>query len=234
MLRITMQSNANATAHYFEEGHDYLAEGLEHVGGWGGQGAKLLGLDGPVGSREFAELCHNRHPDTGRKLTIGRKDSTRVGYDMTFSAPKSVTLALEVTQDARILEAFGQAVSDTLRDIEAEAVTRDQRGGEQRFVPADLVHATFVHRSARPVGGLPDPQLHAHAFVFNVSHAGGRWTTPELGNVKSQARSGRPCSPPGWPNRWWTWATGCVGRASSSRWRGSATSWWRRSPAARS
>ena len=33
-----------------------------------------------------------------------------------------------------------------------------------------MVWAEFIHTTARPVGGIPDPLLHAHCFTFNVTH----------------------------------------------------------------
>ncbi len=32
-----------------------------------------------------------------------------------------------------------------------------------------MVWAEFIHTTSRPVDGLPDPQLHAHVFVFNTT-----------------------------------------------------------------
>src|SRR5262249_44492269 len=33
----------------------------------------------------------------------------------------------------------------------------------------NLAYAEFIHHTSRPVDGVPDPQLHAHCFVFNCS-----------------------------------------------------------------
>ena len=183
MLRIRMQSGAAGVASYFADGHDYLTNDQERTGGWGGRGANRLGLSGEVDPKVFAELCYGRHQ--GKLLTATAH--TRTGYDFSFSAVKSVTLALEVTQDPAILAAFDNAVKETMRDIERDAVTRDRRGGELKELPAELIHATFIHRSARPVGGLPDCQTHSHTFVFNPCHAANRWTAVELGGVKADA-----------------------------------------------
>ena len=203
MLRITAQSDASAACRYFQAGaakdtrpgHDYHLEGHELTGQWGGQGAALFGLSGDVAEIDFRALAFNRDPRayradplTGAKVTPLDNASRRVGHDCTFSVPKSVTLAYELLQDDRILTAFRDSVAETMADIEADAIIRDQRGGETRHhKPGNLTHATFVHRSSRPVNGVPDCQLHAHVFVFNMARHRGRWTAVELGEVKANA-----------------------------------------------
>ena len=44
MLRITQQDNAKAAKQYYSSA-DYLSEGQEIVGSWGGEGARRLGLE---------------------------------------------------------------------------------------------------------------------------------------------------------------------------------------------
>lgn len=189
MLRITSQSNAAGACHYFDpKSHDYYLDGQELAGQWGGKGAKLLGLSGDVRPDDFKALAYNRNPETGRKLTARDHANRRVGHDLTFSVPKSVTLAFELLKDDRILNAFRESVFETMADIERDALTRDRRGGKEDLVqPDNLTHATFIHRSSRPVKGIPDCQLHAHVFVFNATKHDGRWTAVELGKVKAEA-----------------------------------------------
>ena len=47
MLRITQQSSPDVAKDYYASA-DYYAEGQENVGRWGGEGARLLGLEGEV------------------------------------------------------------------------------------------------------------------------------------------------------------------------------------------
>src|SRR6202041_2565819 len=92
------------------------------------------------------------------------------GYDFTFSVPKSVSLLYALTQDKPILEAFRGAVDETMQDIEAEMKTRVRKAGrDENRTTGNAVWAEFIHTTSRPVEGVPDPQLHAHCFVFNCT-----------------------------------------------------------------
>ena len=62
MLRITQQDSAkDAKRYYANGGADYYTEGQEIIGAWGGQGARLLRLEGRVDKDAFERLCDNRH-----------------------------------------------------------------------------------------------------------------------------------------------------------------------------
>ena len=188
MLRLTTHTNAAAASHYFEAGHDYLAEGQERVASWEGDAAKLLGLEGAVTKEHFRLLAEGKDPLTGETLLRAERAARRVGTDFSFSAPKAVTLALEFTGDTRILDAFRAAVSDTMRDIEAEMEARVRVCGQnENRVVGNAVWATFIHRTARPVDGVADPSLHAHAFQFNLvrDEAEAKWKAAEIGQIRS-------------------------------------------------
>ena len=172
MLRITQQSSpAAAKDYYTAAGADYYSEGQELVGRWGGEGARLLGLEGTVEQREFNLLCDNLQPHTGERLTLRTKDDRTVGYDFTFSVPKSVSLLYAMTEDEAVLDAFRQAMHDTMHDMETEMKVRVRKNGRNaERVTGNLTYAEFIHHTSRPVDGVPDPQLHAHCFVFNATY----------------------------------------------------------------
>src|SRR5258708_4700344 len=91
MLRIAQQGNAAAAKKYYSAA-DYYTEGQEIVGLWGGVGAKRLGLSGVIDKDSFELLCDNRDPRTKGPLTVRTKEERTVGYDFTWSVPKSVSL----------------------------------------------------------------------------------------------------------------------------------------------
>lgn len=189
MLRITVSTSAAGAKRYFTEGlarQDYYLEGEEIAGRWGGLGARLLGLEGAVHQRDFFALAENLHPGSGQTLTVRQKAGRRVGYDFTFSAPKSVSLLYGLTGDERIVGAFRGAVSATMRELEAEMQTRVRKGGAKGSrVTGNLAWAEFVHFTSRPVDGVPDPNLHAHCFAFNATYdrAERRWKAGEFGDL---------------------------------------------------
>jgi conjugative relaxase-like TrwC/TraI family protein len=169
MIRITQQDNAGAAKSYFSVA-DYYKEGQELVGLWGGKGADRLGLSGTVDKFSFERLCDNLHPKTGEPLTaITRADRT-IGYDFTFSVPKSVSLLYAMSDDQGIMDAFRAAVHETMTDIESEMKARVRKGGkDENRLTSNAIWAEFIHTTSRPVDGIPDPQLHAHCFTFNAT-----------------------------------------------------------------
>lgn len=193
MLRVVAHKSAAAARQYYSEGlrrEDYYAEGQEVAGKWFGKGAERLGLSGDVTPEAFAALVNNRHPGTGERLTQRTKADRRVGYDLNFHAPKSLSVLHALTKDADILKAFRSAVAETMAGIERQAVTRVSRSsGKTERTTANLVWAEFVHFTARPVGGVPDPHLHVHGFAFNgtFDEIEGRWKAVSWAGIKKDA-----------------------------------------------
>src|SRR5262245_62162735 len=102
MIRIRQQNSAQAAKEYYSKA-DYYSEGQEIVGSWGGKGATRLGLHGTVDKFSFERLCDNRNPQTGKALTVLTRGQRRVGYDFTFSVPKSVSLLYAMSGDQGIM-----------------------------------------------------------------------------------------------------------------------------------
>ena len=169
MLRVTQNNSAVGAKNYYATA-DYYSEGQELVGSWGGKAGKMLGLEGTVDKQAFDRLCDNLNPQTGKPLTARTREERTVGYDFTFSVPKSVSLLYARTGDGDILGAFRAAVDETMRDIESEMQTRVRvKGRDEDRTTGNMVWAEFIHMTSRPVEGVPDPQLHAHCFAFNAT-----------------------------------------------------------------
>src|SRR6202162_6294350 len=189
MLRIKPQSNAQAVRSYYTTA-DYYSEGQEIIGSWGGKGASRLGLDGMVDKFSFERLCDNLDPRTGEPLTVRTRTERTVGYDFTFSVPKSASLLYAMSGDQGIMDAFRSAVDETMREMEAEMKTRVRMGGkDEDRVTGNMVWAEFIHTTSRPVDGLPDPQLHAHVFAFNTTfdEEARRWKAAQFRELKRDA-----------------------------------------------
>jgi conjugative relaxase-like TrwC/TraI family protein len=191
MLRIIQSDNASAAKGYYTKADYYLAgEQQEEVGRWRGLGAAVLGLEGEVGHADFEALCENRRPGSRDRLTPRNDADRTVGYDFNFHVPKSVSLLHAMTGDERVLEAFRASVDETMREIEAEMKVRVRRDGQDADRTAgNMVWAEFIHHTARPVEGLPDPHLHAHCFVFNaaIDQVEGRWKAGQFRDIKRDA-----------------------------------------------
>jgi conjugative relaxase-like TrwC/TraI family protein len=189
MVRISQQDSASSAKRYYATA-DYYSEGQELVGSWGGNGATRLGLSGTVDKFSFERLCDNFHPQTGEPLTVRTRSERTVGYDFTFSVPKSVSLLYAMSGDQGILDAFRGAVDETMREMEAEMKTRVRKDFQDADrTTGNMVWAEFIHTTSRPVDGLPDPQLHAHVFVFNTTwdQDEERWKAGQFRELKRDA-----------------------------------------------
>lgn len=189
MLRIIQNSSSAGAKSYYSTA-DYYTEGQELVGQWRGRCAAALGLEGVIQAAQWDALCDNLHPETNQPLTLRRNETRRVGYDFNFHVPKSVSLLYGLTRDERLLDAFRDSVNATMEDMEAELQTR-VRKGDQNFdrVTGNMIWGEFIHFTARPINGVPDPHLHAHCFVFNATWdaAEKAWKAGQFAGLKRDA-----------------------------------------------
>lgn len=166
-------NNQYAAAHYFSAADDYYTK--EEPGIWQGQGAHNLGLTGAIDPAHFARLLAGQLPNGERIQTTFNHDKNkkRMGLDLTFSAPKSVSMQALIGGDQRVIEAHDRAVSHALQHIEKLAQTRKKiKGKSTRERTANLVIGKFRHELSR----AKDPQLHTHAIVLNMTQrADGAW-----------------------------------------------------------
>ena len=162
---------------------DYYLGGGEPPGRWRGEGAVALGLDGLVDQASFKDLLAGLRAD-GRELdrrSQTTNDRRVPGYDLTFSAPKSVSAlwASAPPETQRQIEiAFDMAINSTLSWLEKNVrLARRGRGGYRREF-AELVIAQFDHGTSRVAKGKGfEPQLHRHCVIANVCRGqDGRWS----------------------------------------------------------
>jgi len=164
-----IRNGANYLTHHLRK-NDYWAEGEKAVAGvWIGEGAKAMGLDGPVDEKAFDALRINRHPGSGEPLTP-RDQANRVAFfDIQLSAPKDVSVLAMVGGDTRVRTAFKESVEVVLVEMERYAAVRERRGNaassEQFNLTGNFVGAMFLHDTSRDL----DPQLHVHAVLANAS-----------------------------------------------------------------
>ena len=128
MLRVTPSVSVAAAKSYYTKSlsrEEYYSQDQEIVGQWFGKAADKLGLRGQVQQAQFEALCDNINPATGKKLTARTKSNRRVGYDLNFHCPKSVSLVYAHTKDDTILSAFRESVRETMQELEVEMQTRE-------------------------------------------------------------------------------------------------------------
>jgi conjugative relaxase-like TrwC/TraI family protein len=180
---------------------DYYSSAGEAAGWWAGLGAERLGLDGEVSGDDLRAVLAGIRPGTGGLTPNGETihpHPRRVpGFDLTFKAPKSVSVLYAVSDDPRvqgaIIEAGEAALRQTLAWVEREVMAVRRGTGNERFLAdlaakdpaaaeharirtergAELVAAVFRHRTSRS----GDPLLHWHVLVPNmVRGTDGRWS----------------------------------------------------------
>jgi conjugative relaxase-like TrwC/TraI family protein len=152
-------------------GDDYLTEHGQAEMIWHGHDAARLGLRGIVQKDDFRRLCEGKHPVSGGKLGVRESGPVkRVCYFGQISPPKDVSIAYLVGGDERIADWWKEAVSDTLKEIEAITAARVRKGGidNQDRYTGSMVAAVVTHEASRAL----DPQLHTHVCVMNATYDG--------------------------------------------------------------
>jgi conjugative relaxase-like TrwC/TraI family protein len=167
---------------------DKVAEGAEEYysgegeapGEWIGEAAARLGLDGEVGAEQLTAMLSGQNPVDGEPL-LGRQGvpgkGAVPGFDLTFSAPKSVSLLWSLGGPVAALEvqaAHREAAGAALSYMQREACWARRGAGGSEFVQGSgYLAAAYRHRSSRN----GDPQLHTHVLVANATQGpDGRWT----------------------------------------------------------
>ncbi|MEO0409439.1 MAG: MobF family relaxase, partial [Cyanobacteria bacterium P01_A01_bin.135] len=167
MLSLTVISANQGETYYTAENYYSTEENKAHSN-WLGRGARALGLSGQIQGDDFKNLLHGYSP-SGRSLS-GRKinpEKHRAGVDLTFSAPKSISLAALVGGNAALEQAHREAVARTMAVVEERYAQTRVRTAEGRKVitTGNLIVAQFHHDTSRE----KDPQLHTHCVVLNAT-----------------------------------------------------------------
>lgn len=178
---------------YANKKENYYSERGEVNGNWIGQLAEEWGLTGEVTSEQYERLVAGQDPNTGEQLirfvpsreavnNYGEEVTTsehRAGWDATFSAPKSVSLAALVGDDERVRVAHGESVEKALEVFESYIQARGG-GNKPAITTGKMIAAQFEHTAARPdhENGYAAPQLHTHVVIMNM-------TKTEQGEIRS-------------------------------------------------
>lgn len=156
MLSISNISAQQAGSYYAKDDYYVRNESGDH---WQGKIREELGLPEIVKKEDF------------NRLLAGKK---RAGFDLCFSAPKSVSIAYTLPEaKADMLAAHAAAVQKTLDLIEAREIgTRIWDGKKQNHVKTgQMIAGKFTHVVSRN----HDPQLHTHAVILNLTKNGSKW-----------------------------------------------------------
>ena len=156
---------------------DYYTDGGEPQGNWYGRGAARLALGEKVEPEQLTALFLGYTP-TGKSLVQHQKGKDRQpGWDLTFSAPKSVSVLWSSLppgehRDA-IARAHDYAVKTTLDYLEEAAIQSRRGAGGKHLESAECIFALHEHGTSRAA----DEQLHTHALCINAGfrNSDGKW-----------------------------------------------------------
>lgn len=158
----------SGVASYYEQlaQDDYYSNGTEPPGHWYGQMTSGLDLAGTVRPGQLKSLFEGCHPITQEPLVPNAGPDHKAGWDLTFSAPKSVSVIWALTDESHrvdVAQAHESAVAAAMAYLEQRAfASRDRNPGNHQ---QGIVAATFEHGCSREL----DPQLHTHCVVANLS-----------------------------------------------------------------
>jgi hypothetical protein len=176
MLSIASLSSAGQASSYYTKDNYYTADAAEASSSWDGKGAAELGVTSSVNVTDFAAVLARTMPD-GSSIPAGPGGKHRPGIDLTFSAPKSLSLLAYIGGDERLLEANMAAARATIGWAEKNlAQTRmlDRKGALRTVKTGNLVVALFQHDTNRNLELRPDVAgrhiLREHQPAIEIAH----------------------------------------------------------------
>lgn len=177
-----LKSAANAARYYLKEeqnlnqsnpsleqdsGHYYLKEKSQNNNTfWHGKLAIEAGLVGKPVEQKRLESVLSGH--LGDETIKGKRDDHKCGFDLTFSAPKSVSVLALVGGDTRLIDAHNNAVRVALSQLEqdvAQATNINETGTREFTNTESMIFAVVRHKTSRE----NDPQIHSHALAANMT-----------------------------------------------------------------
>lgn len=177
MLSIKNVSIEQASTYYQKDNY-YTKERGEFFG----KSKELLGF-GELTHESFIKMLNGQN-EKGEQLRREKETgNTRAGYDHTFTAPKSLSILLEIAEakgDVVLAQTLrnihDKAVNTALNHIESNYIQTRTRTAEGRIkeTTGNMIAAKFEHDTSREL----DPTLHTHCVIAN-------YTQDKNGNWKS-------------------------------------------------
>lgn len=163
-----LKSAKDATDYYLNVAEYYLTDSTAI---WQGRAKELLNLPEKINKEDFLNLLEGHMPD-GKKLQ-NLEGEHRPGFDITFSAPKSLSVLVGLGIATELAKFHDEAVNYTLKKIESEfAEARVNQNGEYIYQKTgNLLFGTFRHLTSR----ANEPDLHTHCPVLNLTHVDGEF-----------------------------------------------------------
>ncbi len=158
MLSISNIGNKQAASYYEKDNYYCRRDDMDNA--WQGKLVEPTELPPHVKKEDFNALIKGR--------------DERAGFDLCFSAPKSVSVAMVMDDNTRrdMVAAHDAAVASVLAKIEEREIgTRVTKNNVTEHVKTgNMLCAKFRHYVSR----TSDPQLHTHAVILNQTMHDGK------------------------------------------------------------
>jgi len=175
MLSIgSIKASPGNAAKYYSRG-DYYTKDADAPSSWTGKGAEALGLDGKVYESHLKHVLGGRLPPGHEAGWDKAGDKHHPGWDLTFNAPKGVSLLILLGGDKRLLEAHERAVDKALSFMEeyAHVRVRNEDNSISYRHTGNLVQAKFTEFFSRAL----EAHVHTHVPTANMTYdeERGKW-----------------------------------------------------------
>ena len=173
MMTLSNVTTTGARKYYESANGEYYDQDAQTTFWYGKISEDLNLVNQKVDLDVFENLIQGKSPE-GQALVVNAGLGRRGGLDLTFAAPKSVSLlALE---NPLYRQLHVQAIKNTLDYLESEYLqTRTKIDGFSRIErTSKMIVATFEHHTNRN----QDPHLHTHCVLMNL-------TEDHTGKIKS-------------------------------------------------
>lgn len=138
---------------------------------------------GQVGTRDLVQMLDGITPK-GEDISKrgNRQKDRRKCTDLTFSAPKSISIMALAAGDYRLIQAHAEAVAIASEYIQKEMLyARNGAGGCMSEFGVSVAIADFRHEDSRAINGVADPQLHNHLILPNMcQRKNGTWSAIKI------------------------------------------------------
>lgn len=180
-----MGSAGDATKYYTKTATDYYLKGdVELMAEFYGKAAEGNTFNNDTFERVLHGFMEGVSPKSNdEKIQLGKPNGQGgiehvAGWDLTFSAPKSISMAALIKGDTRLLDAHNKAVKSALGHLEEHGMyARKTNDNETKMVNTGNMFASiFTHTTSRAL----DPQLHSHSVIANATlDKNGKWCSVE-------------------------------------------------------
>lgn len=163
-----------SVAHYFDDHND----GVLNLLGfrrriWFGNASPLLGLEGDSSPEYLVNILEGNVPFGMVSVSEDiRKGKFIIGYELTFTAPKSVSILSLVGNDFRLFDEHNKAIDIVLDELAVLLATLVKPlsfpSAKRSF---SMVGALFNHDTTPEL----DPDLHTHVVISQVGRLDDEW-----------------------------------------------------------